>query len=298
MEDNMNQSNNSNEENDVNQFLIMSARKEDIDCVLVALEQGANINAMNSDALRIAVSGGNIEMVQLLLNHGANPNTHDILNWPARNGHFEIVQLLLKYGPHQDDIDSAFRMSAEEGHFDIVHLLLQNGADVHFDDDHALISAAARGHIDIVVMLLKRGANVSADNNAALRWSIHNGHKHVVRLLLKYGANVKAVDEYIINHAPFDVLSLAVKYGKYNEFNEFNQFNQFEQKINPNDGNINKLLMSSAADGDIDGVYLALEKGADIHYNNDYALRISSEKGYNEIVKLIQEHIEKIEKST
>jgi len=46
-------------------------------------------------------------------------------------------------------------------------------------------------------------------------------------------------------------------------------------------------LIESADIGDYDGVLKSLKDEADVHYKSDYALKISSKKGYIEIVKLL-----------
>ena len=48
-----------------------------------------------------------------------------------------------------------------------------------------------------------------------------------------------------------------------------------------------KLLLKSCQIGFIKGIELALEKGADVHYNNEQALRWASEEGNTEIVKCL-----------
>ena len=61
--------------------------------------------------------------------------------------------------------------------------LINEGADVHADNDYALMVASENGHIEVVKILLEHGADVHADNDSALRYASSNGHVDAVKLL-------------------------------------------------------------------------------------------------------------------
>ena len=52
-----------------------------------------------------------------------------------------------------------------------------------------------------------------------------------------------------------------------------------------------ELLKKSARNGFIEGVKVALKKGADFHAKDDYALRWAANKGHTEIVKLLKKYM-------
>jgi len=52
--------------------------------------------------------------------------------------------------------------------------------------DEFLRKAAKYGHTEVVKLLLEQGADVHADNDWALVWAADNGHKEVVKLLLEH----------------------------------------------------------------------------------------------------------------
>ena len=59
--------------------------------------------------------------------------------------------------------------------------------------------------------------------------------------------------------------------------------------------NINDELIESVKIGDIDTVKLLLDRGADIHSENDQAFRWASRNGHAETVKVLKEHIALLE---
>lgn len=92
----------------------------------------------------------------------------------------------------------------------MVQLLLQKGADVHAQDDEALLSAADFGHDRIVQMLLTAGADIHADNDDALRSAVCNSHHSVVQMLLKAGADVHAYNYTTLQSAAADCSDLSM----------------------------------------------------------------------------------------
>jgi len=46
-----------------------------------------------------------------------------------------------------------------------VQLLIESGADIHADNDYALVKAASRGRSKVVRLLVQSDANIHAKNN-------------------------------------------------------------------------------------------------------------------------------------
>jgi beta-lactamase regulating signal transducer with metallopeptidase domain len=86
-------------------------------------------------ALVAAAGEGHVEVVSLLLERGANPNTPIVwtggtaLMVAASEGHVEVVRLLLERGGDPvlsiPPLGSALSIAASEGHVDVVRLLLE-----------------------------------------------------------------------------------------------------------------------------------------------------------------------------
>jgi uncharacterized protein len=89
---------------EINKQLIKAIEEADFNQVLEVLSRGADPNAHSEDVpLFVAVRTGKTEIVQALLEAGADPNYSDserytILMFAAHAGYLEIVQVLLNAG--------------------------------------------------------------------------------------------------------------------------------------------------------------------------------------------------------
>ena len=101
----------------------------------------------------------------------------------------DFIDIAIKHGAdiHTNN-DEALLRASYHGHLDVVKCLISNGADVHAENDNALINASSNGHLDVVEYLILHGANIHALNDYALCWISYYGYTAVLELLIKHGA--------------------------------------------------------------------------------------------------------------
>ncbi|KAF2654906.1 ankyrin [Lophiostoma macrostomum CBS 122681] len=143
------------------------------------LEKGVDPNIDRVDEYKTVIAGtaenGHIDMVKLLLEHGAELNGSGAIVLAAEAGEKDMVDFLLKQGASineigvecpvderiTEDAGSALHMAAEGGHKDVVELLVDKGAIIDIEDVKGrtpLSRARAAGHGEIVEYLGSRGA--------------------------------------------------------------------------------------------------------------------------------------------
>ncbi len=113
---------------------------------------------------------GCVEVAELLLNYGADPNIRD------KDGYTPLLNLA---GDSRESVD-------------LVAVLLDHGADPNVVDYHGrtpLFHVAERFHIDLFYLLLSRGAK------ATLRETAPRGDAEEVERLLRQGADLNTGDK-------------------------------------------------------------------------------------------------------
>ena len=163
------------------------------------LEHGADIHAVQQrgkhqgfNALNYACQRENTKVVSFLIERGLDVNAGGPIREAALYGGVEIVRLLLqhgaKVGPKSSGSD-ALAVAIGESHFDSAQLLLRYGADVNATEDRPLTEAVLQGDPSMVLDLLKRGATVNAGRGEALLMACADCDEDLVAILLRHGAD-------------------------------------------------------------------------------------------------------------
>jgi ankyrin repeat protein len=86
--------------NNPNKLLLNSSINGRLDLVILALDLGADIQARNNQAVRLASHNGHLEVVKYLVEHGADiqaVNNYAVI-YASENGHLEVVKYLVEHG--------------------------------------------------------------------------------------------------------------------------------------------------------------------------------------------------------
>ncbi len=164
--------------------------------------------------LHDAVRAGDLGRAKVLLEQGIEPHLRDLddetpLGIAAERGQLRVVELLLDGGAEAEDPGPIHRAAAN-GHADVVKLLLSRAPDMSGRDwwPGTLLQVAAwGGHLDVMELLLSTGVNIDgrdAQGFAPLVWAAWAGKRESVEFLLERGAdvNAKSRDMYGADHTP------------------------------------------------------------------------------------------------
>uniref|UniRef100_A0A1X7T8R6 Uncharacterized protein n=1 Tax=Amphimedon queenslandica TaxID=400682 RepID=A0A1X7T8R6_AMPQE len=135
-------------------------------------------NNYGNTALIVAAEEGHYDIVQLLLNNGADQSTANYLGktalvLAASKRHHEIVQLLIEDYPIASIHNKELYEAAERGDSTGVQSALSQGANVNYHNpkefgSSSLHVAARGGYHDVVQILLSAGANVNLINRVSI----------------------------------------------------------------------------------------------------------------------------------
>ncbi|KAF7914114.1 uncharacterized protein EAF01_000520 [Botrytis porri] len=292
----------------INRWGFLTANTNEIDArIILLLEKGADVNPPLGgigNPLIAAAGHGNINLLSLLLNYGADINAiggysntalceASNTRWRA---HPDAVKFLLDNGADVNLFDTSkennsngppLQRAAFRGRLEIVRLLLDYGADINLgagQSGGALYEAASCGHLEICELLLNLGADVHAEGmvGTVLHTAAHHGHVDIVRLLLEYGASVDQVCEF------GTALQAAAANG---HIDVFNLLRGYRADIHFVGGHHHNMLQASAFGGNIEMVRLCLANGIDVNIIGgkevQTALMAAAQQGHVEIVKLL-----------
>ena len=150
--------------------------------------------------LQTAVAKGNAPIVKLLLERGEDPNLTEngnitLLDQAVRNGHLQIVQYLIDHGANieaqiHDSKEKLLHFAAKYASEEIIKELLKNNVQINsLDKDHCtpLWVAVSNGRKEIVKVLIDAGADVNIQDNLKrkpLAIAIENRHGDIAKMII------------------------------------------------------------------------------------------------------------------
>lgn len=225
-------------------------------------------------ALHLAAECGDVELIRLLLDHGADVNdpmyqvNHGLIGAACQSdSQFEITKMLLEAGAPFDDEKMPFVLidAARDGKMDMVKLLIQYGADVNrMEDMNAPITEAVlSSQVETLRLLIKHGADVNVRSDFYERTPLIDAlHRHfnendpngpvMAMILLEAGADISYCDKdqrtalHLV--PPPQVASILLSKGA--KVDTVDSFNQTPLSIAVNEENIDtvRLLLVHGAD--------------------------------------------------
>ena len=178
---------------------------------ILATEYPKDVNSQSfhdaSAPLHLTSGKGYVDLVWMLVEHGAEVSTQDKNGWTplhcaSSEDHVDVARMLVECGADLSAQDkdgwTPLHRASSKGHVDVSRVLVENGADVSAqgkDGWTPLCLASYYGHIDVARMLVERGADVSVqdkDGWTPLHRASSRRHMKVAQMLVEHGADVSA----------------------------------------------------------------------------------------------------------
>ncbi|EXA37748.1 hypothetical protein NW761_009922 [Fusarium oxysporum] len=229
-----------------------------------------------SSPLHIAVAAQNLLGCELLLDAGCQVNAEDrdgstALSIAADLNDLDIVECLVSHGadPSKPDYETPLHIAVDWGNLEMVEIILSSRFFIDIDakgekEYTALGIAATTGRLDIVSMLLDHGAdpnmrNGQRNSSAPLHIAANKGHRSIVIELLKRGA-----DPYPETTKESSAFHAACIGGWLDVMETFLEVvDDVGELVNFEWGWAGTPLKAAASGGRLDAVKLLLSKGAD-----------------------------------
>ncbi|MBF0518649.1 MAG: ankyrin repeat domain-containing protein [Nitrospirae bacterium] len=222
---------------DLSRSLIIATYRGDTEMAYLLIKKGAYLHLYNLyidsenfegyKPIHLAAANGNIDLIMLLLKHGADVNDYTMwadLTPLICSVLFEqttVVEYLLTQGADTEVVDdqgaTALVYAVENGRYDIVKSLLENNANVNFHTNYAdylgytpLMIAVEKNKNELVLLLLEYGADITAkregDDTTVFDIAENNHYSDILQLLIEHASITKK--EYCNQvEKPFDEIN-------------------------------------------------------------------------------------------
>ena len=186
----------------------------------------SSISGELGTALSVAIYAGNVDIVEILLVEGSDPEcSSQLYGTPLQSaclqGNRKIVQILAKHGVEVDrpnplgrtELHSALR----RGDYDIVDTLISLGASTAKQDHQGMAAmhhaCLGTNSADCVNLLIETGAPLDTEDSqqwTPLHWAAKSGAGDAVALLVEAGATKTKTDSS--GKTPFEIAMLCKNY--------------------------------------------------------------------------------------
>lgn len=233
-------------------------------------------NELPFNALEWYAENGNLEMVDFLCKKSLNIFSKNISIFTDDLCEIEYSFLTVMvfriqkkkinniiYDNHKKNI--ALQQAAKNGHLEIVQYLAEY---IHDDKDQALVISIINNRVEIIKFILNYDNKINYRDNKFIEASIIAGNLEIFKLLVENGAPIldRSFDAY---RGHLHIIEYCIK------------------KEDKCQRTYDEILKVSAACGFPDIVEFILKNGANVHFNEDIALREAIEEQHNDIVKIL-----------
>jgi ankyrin repeat protein len=184
-------------------LIMCAAEAGNKEVVAELIEVGADVNAQKTSpkiipgyssetgltALHVAVRDNRLEMVDLLLDNGANAN----LSGPAN--------------------ESPLNLAISFGKSESLRIFLDSETDNYKFDSGSLSSAARQGHLEIFEILIGQGFELENEYKNSLRSAIRSNELNVVKFLVANDIEISSSLHFAIQSKSLEMLEFLISTG-------------------------------------------------------------------------------------
>ena len=221
---------------DYEQYLLTAVEYGQLEIVKQLLkEQVVDLNASQArsklTALHLATKNDHLEVIQLFLDHGAQPNKFDsqgrtAIHHSVEKESLKCLEVFLKHGTSNISTEieglTTWHLAAMRGNTDALETLIKYSKplpklfDLRAGDGRSpLLCAASAGSSQNVGLLLDHGCEVSEtanDGSTAMHQASRLGSLETIQLLIDRGADIHAVtedDSNMLHHAIMEINNMS-----------------------------------------------------------------------------------------
>lgn len=161
----------------------------------------------------------------------------------------------------------------------LVDYSIAHGADTTRDDTRSIVLAFEYGHIEIIKHLITLGVDINSQIDMVALAAVKGKHLELVMYLAEIGFDL-GPDNF--EHGEYLMYAI--------ENNDYPMVEYFSKQDIEDVGYFDIPLVSACIIGSFDMVQLFISLGADLHHEDDEAIRNAAEYGRLEIVKYLVNH--------
>lgn len=266
-----------NTNNIYEKLLVFTSENGYTEILKYLVKSGADIHYDNDCAFFNAARHEHMEMLKFLYKLGAKFDL-TTLNEATKYNHIKVIEFLLPY-IFKSNKNKIFISAIYWKHNEIAKLLVENGADVNYNNNYALLYTVQQDDEEMVNFLLMHGSIVNDEIkkyiNEEERFNENNyvitNNKNVIQNIKENNSKIKNIYKLIINAK------------KEINKEEINNNDNVERQKNT----LNILLMKAIKGHSIECVKFLIRQGADVNNNNFEPLKHAMEIGDIEITKYL-----------
>jgi len=166
----------------------LNAMRNNIQALKNDIKEGLDIDSLGeyaSTPLHYACREGNIEIIKLLIENGADVNLKN---------HYSTLYPIF---------DAITAMNNQKKYFLIIQLLIENGADIKKVDSFGntlLYYAIEQENIPLIKFLIQLGCDINHvsrhDKDSVLHYAYFQKNREIISLLIEHGADVEHLNIY------------------------------------------------------------------------------------------------------